>query len=146
MTFTNTAQLISEIESGQNQFALRFEPLVYARDDKEMEIISRIAGRNNCNLRTAAMIYSTSWGQYQIMGFNLYGGHLGANFEVMNVGEFLSETELQNAFFNSFVIEKGINYSLSELRDGANAYKFGSLYNGNAKAYGDRILKLLGHV
>jgi hypothetical protein len=70
--------IISWVETKHNTAAVRFEPTCYdkvsaARTDSQKAIIANIMKIHGCSWGTALMIYSTSFGQVQIMGFNLYG-------------------------------------------------------------------------
>lgn len=66
--------IIALVESNDNTCAIRFEPTIYAKSDTmPVRILNAILDANKCSQKTAQMIYSTSWGRYQIMGFNLYG-------------------------------------------------------------------------
>ncbi len=132
-------QLISHIESQANLYALRFEPTVYAKRSYFSDEIARnIVIRNHCTPDTALVISSTSWGMIQIMGFNLYAGDAFRK----SVGEFLESLPEQKQFFERFVNERHINYSVPDLHYDNKRKKFALDYNGSV-LYVDKINKAL---
>src|SRR5579883_2186429 len=102
------ALIISQVESSQLPYSLRFEPRTFADIAalsapviKTLELISRC---NNCDFQTAKVIYSTSWGLYQLMGFNIYeSGYSGS------IARFLNDTGAQLELFTAFLTEHSIN-------------------------------------
>jgi len=72
-------KIIAYVESNYNPYAIRFEKNIFASLEgskyrqKPVKILSLIQEINKCNNDTAKMIYSTSFGKYQIMGYNIYG-------------------------------------------------------------------------
>src|ERR1700744_2386392 len=75
---TNLFDIVSYVESACNPHLIRFEPGVYHSISTECtpaqrQILNEIIRIHDCSNGTAQMIYSTSWGQIQMMGFNLYG-------------------------------------------------------------------------
>lgn len=135
--------VIARVESGdvnKQQYAMRFEPGVYARPKFVQDIIARIAKYNQCSQATAKMIYSTSWGACQMMGFNLYD----PAFEyTKSVGEFMSSPLDQQATFVRFIRRKGINYDVQSLADmPAMRRQFALTYNGSFE-YAQRIVESL---
>ena len=68
------AQVIARVESADNPYALRFEPATYLNIGQSRFDLARAAAKsvNKCSIDTANVILSTSWGRFQIMGFNLY--------------------------------------------------------------------------
>jgi len=97
--------LIGWIESKNDFKAFRFEPVVYARlsrftDDSRPLLLQRIVNANNCSFGTARMIYSTSWGAYQIMGFNLYGQALDCKAKIADL---LGDQMIQSLMFDRFL-------------------------------------------
>jgi len=136
------ASVIAQIESGNNPHAMRFEPLVFqspfpARPAAERSLITKIEAIHGCSLATAEMIYSTSWGAYQIMGMTLYD--LGYAKPIM---DFMTSPDDQLAMFNTFCTRRGIAFTVDQLRDDSAAReKFASRYNGpgNIADYSARI-------
>lgn len=66
------ADVVGRVESNNNPGAIRFEPEVYEKGSFNDDTIATIVSANNCSVHTARMIYSTSWGEFQIMGHELY--------------------------------------------------------------------------
>lgn len=68
------AQVLSRVESSDNPYALRFEPATHQDvvQGRFSQAVSRAQIANSCSLATAQIIAATSWGRYQIMGFNMY--------------------------------------------------------------------------
>jgi hypothetical protein len=123
-------RLIKAIESSNNFCAMRFERKVFNRitDKGFTPVIGSIQKFNHCSSDTARMIYSTSWGAYQMMGFNLYDG-----LKVpVSIGEFLKDYCLQDETFYQYVQWKNILYTIDELRDDRVKRDMFSLrYNGS---------------
>lgn len=93
--------LISQVETNHNSKAVRFEPATYSklsvlRTDSQKLIIAAIQKANACSWGTALMIYSTSWGTAQIMGFNLYGPYVKYTKDVISYCD--SQTDQENSF------------------------------------------------
>jgi hypothetical protein len=131
---TSLSQLIAEVESADNQYAMRNEPAHKPAD----EFVSQARTYNACSLDTAHMICATSWGKYQMMGDNLYWlGYKGS------VGAFLCNPETQLNFFNLYIAKRKIDYKLMEmLADNTKLLHFATLYNGNGSAYSARMLAI----
>lgn len=100
------AKAIARVESNDSLSAIRFEPEVYER------LVAGAYGGsipgtmtwNKCNRATAHMIRATSWGKYQIMGFNLY-----ANPPMqLSIAEFLASPEAQDEQFARFLAGCGM--------------------------------------
>lgn len=129
------ARLIAQIESDHNLSAIRFEPKTYAKVESSTgSLILSIAKINRCSLPTARMIYSTSWGAYQLMGFNWYA--LGLTSYVDSI--FLSDS-LQRDFFFKFLTQRGINKTLSDIMSSDESINhFALMYNGSTQ-YADRM-------
>jgi len=68
------AQVLSRVESSDNPYALRFEPATYQHmvDARFQSVLANAATANLCSMDTAKIIAATSWGRFQIMGFNFY--------------------------------------------------------------------------
>lgn len=117
----NLFNLIAWVETRGNFKSFRFEPATYAklllfRTDSQKLIIQKIVdcngGASGCSWHTALIIYSSSWGAVQIMGFNLYGpvcNYMG------NVSDFLQNVSVksdgatvvfsnQETAFNRFIL------------------------------------------
>ena len=139
--FMDLCRIISTIESAGNNWAMRFEPAVYQRmQDGAFEWeVARTKRANKCSLNTAQMIAATSWGQFQIMGFNLYGFLAYEN----TAGYFLTDETAQRQTFQDFITHKGIAFTPAQLADKETREKFALRYNGS-KAYAVKIASLLG--
>ena len=140
MTVT-TYEIIRRIESSDFPMAMRFEPSVYARDGASEQIVKRIMKYNRCSRATAKMIYATSWGGTQIMGFNLYHPNYGLS---ISVGEFLNSEDAQRALFNLFCAANNIDFSVEQLaQSNVLRDRFARFYNGSVANYSPKILASL---
>lgn len=97
--------LIAWVETKANCRSIRFEPAVFAaistaRSPLEKAIIDNIQNRCMCSWGTALMIYSTSWGAVQIMGFNLWT--LSINYHA-GFMDFLESEQAQRDAFVKFI-------------------------------------------
>lgn len=143
------AELIGWIESRNNSGAVRFEPATYnkfAGDIAQLnkavrEILARIQIVNKCSVHTAAMIYSTSWGAYQMMGFNVY-----AQDGAVPISEYLALPRVQGEDFLAFLKRNGLqDFTPVKLaKDQALRYKFSTKYNGSI-AYDEAMRAALEH-
>jgi hypothetical protein len=133
-------RIIRSIESSGNNHAMRFERKIFNRITNAPNplIESAIVKANSCTYDTARVIYSMSWGAYQIMGFNLYSGNSIARN--CSICDFLTDLTLQNDAFDAYCISRGINFSVEEmLNDPAKLKQFAVTYNG-AESYADLIV------
>ena len=127
------SRVISQIESGNLPDAIRFEPTVYSRyaTISPNEIIRKIQILHDCDLSTANMLASTSWGLYQIMGYNMI--QLGLDISFFN---YLNSTNLQLVYFLKFVNQHNINYTTAEIYNSqVKGTHFAETYNGSAQYY-----------
>src|SRR5574337_403618 len=98
------AEVIARVESNDDSRALRFEPGVFSNSlAARHEILERIMLANACNRNTARMIYATSWGRFQIMGFNLYAPPAGVTAWPHDVFGFVGSTVDQEQWFYELV-------------------------------------------
>lgn len=141
------SEVVAWIESRGALSAIRFEPTVYnkfttgAELPKEASaILRRIQAANKCSIHTAAMIYSTSWGKFQLMGFNVYAD---ADFS-MPIGEFLASQTAQGSRLVSFLKRNGLaDYTPQQLAvDQSARSHFAMKYNG-AIGYANNIVAAL---
>lgn len=134
------AHLVGQIESGNWYGAIRFEPHVYfaCLNGKYQNSFAKARSVNRCSKETACAIVATSWGRFQIMGFNVYD-YLGLN---MPVATFLGDREAQEDAFWNFVMRRKIDYSLDDLCVEAKRLRFARTYNGSL-TYADKISKTL---
>lgn len=136
------ADIIKQIESSNNKLAVRFEPLFYENLKTKTNdyAILKIKEIHKCSYYTALMIASTSWGLFQIMGYNLYFYSLTDK----TVFDFLFDEEEQEKAFEKFTQIKKINFTVEELKqDIEKVRKFAKYYNGDIESYSRKILKLL---
>ncbi|HCB69334.1 MAG TPA: DUF3380 domain-containing protein [Persephonella sp.] len=136
------AEIIKQIESSNNKLAVRFEPHFYERLKNRTNdtAVLKIREIHKCTYYTALMIASTSWGYFQIMGYNLYF----YNLIDTTVFEFLYNEELQEKAFQEFIEKRKINFSVEELKsDPEKIRRFARYYNGDEIGYARKIEKLL---
>lgn len=140
----SVAQVIGFVESGNAPTALRFEPRVYARDKNPLTL-SRVCRANNCSIATAEVLYSFSFGEFQIMGFELYGPTIGYAQPIAN---YISGFGDQLSTFNQFLTaDKLDGLRAIDLLNPRTRANFAQLYNGpdNVDQYSARILSALNH-
>ena len=130
--------VIARIESSGNPFALRFEPTVYTADVAP-SVAARIATLHGADYETGRVIASTSWGLFQIMGFNLWAGAHAYNGTLY---EFCADTIAQRLAFETFLADRGMNFTLAELLGNANRLiAFAAAYNGDGIRYARTMRK-----
>lgn len=142
---TTVADVIGSIESTNNPGALRFEFATYEKAPFYGAIIDSIKECNLCNVATARMIYATSWGEFQIMGLNLYDPRMCAYRN--SVARYMVQSGDQFVTFNSFLFRMPLGVKLksdspaSLFSDPNLRVQFARLYNGpgNFQEYADRI-------
>ena len=128
--------IIMKVESNGNSQAIRFEPQTYlnfAPNANELSLIDAIGRCNACDFNTARVIFSTSFGRYQLMGFNIYS--LGYSETIF---DFVNDVAAQNSIFAKFLRQNGIDETWDTLKsDPEKLLKFASVYNGpgNPQAY-----------
>lgn len=141
---TTLEELIALIESDNNPFAMRFEPHVYdltQKSNRYEAMVNVAKARNRCSRPTACVIVATSWGKYQIMGFNLYDA-IELSYP-HSVGKFMATDGDQDATFKAFCQAKNIYFTLPDMADPAFALRFAHVYNGSpeyAKKIASRLL------
>lgn len=138
--------IIAYVETKHNYRLMRFEPLVYDRISQRQtlndnEILALIQKIHTCSLGTAHMLYSTSFGAAQEMGFNLWGPH-GSTMDVVS---FLESPDEQMRVFNAFVAMDQIAYAPAQLYAPAERLRFALKYNG-AASYANLILDAMNHL
>ena len=139
-------QVIAWVETKHNSMALRFEPATYQklstnRTDSQKAIIAKIMQRNACSWGTALMIYSTSFGETQLMGFNIYGPTVDYQGNVINFC--MSETAQKSGFDNFLKQEKLTDITVTSLAASKVArMRFALTYNGSP-TYADEIVAAL---
>ena len=138
--------VIARIESSDNPYALRFEPAVYAGQDLAPATASHIAALHASSYETGRVIAATSWGLFQIMGFNLWSGphpYDGTFFA------FCADEIAQRLAFETFLEDRGMNFALSDLLGNENKLQaFAAFYNGDGPIYANAMriaAKALGY-
>lgn len=125
MTLT-ISKLVSQIESNNVPYAMRFEP-GWRHDSNIISAVRQAHAPAYMNTTTAKNIMSTSYGLYQIMGENIY--RLGYK---KPINEFMNNPSEQLDIFNKFLVWRGINYTVEEIfSDRAKMEKFAKRYNGS---------------
>lgn len=137
-------ELIARVESAGRYDAMRFEPLTFARWlawRSSRATLARIMLANRCSAPTAHVIACTSWGAFQIMGFNLYSENIACG----SVGNFLASKTAQLTQFAKFCEQNHCVYTLDDMHDESKRLAFARVYNGpgNPTAYAARILECL---
>ncbi len=124
--------VIARIESSDNPYALRFEPAVYAAG-ASASLIARIAAVHDADDATGRVIAATSWGLFQIMGFNLWSGphpYAGTFFE------YCADDVAQRLAFETFLADRGMDFTLESLLASASRLvAFATFYNGDGIRY-----------
>ncbi|HUW47003.1 MAG TPA: N-acetylmuramidase domain-containing protein [Dehalococcoidia bacterium] len=120
--FTTLADLIAQVESGGNQYALRFESAHNPYDNK----IATMATLCKCSRVTAKVLCQMSFGLFQIMGDNLVDLGLSTN-----VFLYCDSIATQNEMFNRYCIHNNCEYTLDDiLNDQSLCLDFAKKYNG----------------
>lgn len=120
--YTDLKSLIAQVESSNNQFAVRYESSYFGRV-KNSDLCSR---RWNCTFTTARFLLSCSWGLYQIMGENLV--NLGLSESPI---KYCNDRILQDAMFAQYCLVNHCDYSLSDIiNNESKRIDFAKKYNG----------------
>lgn len=147
--FKTIADLIADLETHSNPSGVRFEPALYARYEAMQDVPARtilrgietvIARFNACSIPTANMIAATSWGEWQLLGVNVYDPAAG-NFQG-SIASYLANVEAQRDTFVRFITKRSLVYSLDLMRnDPALVRSFAEKYNGpgNVDDYAAKI-------
>lgn len=141
-------EVVAAVESGGIRTATRYEPDVYASpwiafgSDWATTVATaqlRHGGEGACSIYTARMICSTSWGAYQLMGFDLY--HPSVDCQV-RFYEVLADPMIQAATWRRLVRSGGFDPDTFNLSDDQLLERFARFYNGpgNVQGYHDRLV------
>jgi len=130
-------ELIAFVESGYDPHALRFEEYFYRILKSHDEDINKVAEINVCSKNTARMICATSWGLYQLLGYNIYI-NLGYDDRIFN---FLKDLTLQLEYFKNFVKRIAVNESYDTFV-GNIISELEMLFNFDIKADPDYLKKI----
>lgn len=138
------ATVIAAVESRNNAGAFRFERAVFDHltvDSGKRALMQRIAQFNpDSSHDTCAMIAATSWGAYQVMGFNLYADDFPAP---VSIARYLGNPLAQLQSFQWYTAKHHIDFGLPDfVSDAAKLTKLATLYNGpgNTREYEARVL------
>lgn len=143
---TDLFTVIATVESAINYRAVRFEPATYerlsaSRSDSQKAIIATIQLVHGCSWGTALMIFSTSFGATQIMGFNLYGQRSSYRDSFFAFCD--DDMEQLNSFYEFVGHDPKTNVSPKVLASSASArIAFAMTYNGSP-SYADNIVAAL---
>jgi hypothetical protein len=136
--------VIAAVETKGNCRALRFEPATYEkiqsgpRSDSQQAIIATIQARHVCSWHTALMIYSTSFGEVQLMGFNLFAKPV--NYQGTFWDYCASEGDQKGSFLVLLASMNLLSITPQELADVPSLrVHFGTVYNGDGLAYAQQI-------
>ena len=138
--FTTLADLIAQVESDGNQYALRFEKFYTA---KEQNILT-MGTLNKCSQITAEILCKMSFGFFQIMGDNLIS--LGLSINIFSYCNWIS---LQQQMFSRYCIRNSCEYTLDDvINDETKRIDFARKYNGpgNVEVYAQRIIDIFNSV
>jgi hypothetical protein len=130
------ASVIAQIESSGRPGAFRFEPGAFdGHVTNETELV--IARLNFCDDASARIIYASSFGLFQIMGFNLYAAPISWGGTIL---AYLNDSGTDQYWtFKKFLQSRGIDLLLGQLlSDPQKMDAFAKTYNGSL-AYGDAI-------
>ena len=128
------AQVIKQVESASGRALVRFEPdcykalqigqaHLYASDP--LGTLATIERANRCSPATAEMLFASSWGLYQDMGFELWG-ELMPN---VTVWDWLAQVELQDGAFIDWCKRRQFDPQ-GPLPSDSECARFAHAYNG----------------
>lgn len=136
--------IVATVESNNRPGAIRFEPDVYASPWQAFgadwpATVQFIAQAHDCSALTARMIASSSWGAYQVMGFNLWGPAVLCG---LTVPLFLTMPGTQSATFRRFARTGAFDPDNFDTADDALLLRFARFWNGpgNVQGYHDRLV------
>lgn len=138
--------VIARVESAGDFGAMRFEERVYdgwrqSNNAGRIAILGLIKTENRCNTETAAMIAATSWGKFQMMGFNIYDPD-GFAFDGPLL-EYLTSEHFQEDCCSQFLRKKQVFWSLADvLANPVKQLALANAYNGPDNVT-DYVAKLL---
>jgi hypothetical protein len=139
------ADVIGYVETKNNPFGYRFEPLLYqklsAPSKAAQDILATIQHIHQCSLNSAKAIFSSSYGSTQILAENLYDPAVGLKVPVW---AYMNDAILQAATFSDFVKWKQLDYRATDLLQPTLREHFAIMYNGSP-AYAELIAQSLDH-
>lgn len=134
-------QVVARVESQNKPFVCRFEKASYLANGCNATILRKIIARHYgiISPETAGAIYWTSYGLFQIMGFNIYG----ATIDYPNTFfEFVNDRDYQLHAFQQFIGAGGYSSGENfETWDNNRRDRFAGYYNGagNVAVYSSRL-------
>ena len=137
----NLQQAIAIVESSNNSHAMRFEPGVFGSlTPTQLTPIALACGY--MSQPTKEMVGATSWGLYQLMGFNIWGV-CGYQSDLV---AFLTHAADQDACLHTFVDSLGDGFSALLDQEVSQIplptlQAFGDRYNGNGAAYAQALIR-----
>lgn len=143
--------IVAQVESAGRLSAIRFEPAKWSHYlvSPSAPEVAICAHYNECSTDTARMICASSWGLYQLMGFNLYAPpHYGGYGLTGSIHEFWADGEqIQEAAFAWFLKSRRIDdITAEQLANDPNArLRFATAYNGPGQpaVYAQMILNAI---
>lgn len=136
---TTLSQLIAQVESNSRLDAVRFEP-AYHPDKRAFALAQKAWPGLSYN--TYEVMLACSWGEFQIMGDNLY--LLGLD---CSLPKFCADADMQCLYFKRFCASRNIDYTLAEIfGDRTKLQNFAHRYNGDPIAYSTRMLNVYGQM
>ncbi len=106
--------IIAHVESGNYLQAIRFEPTLFRSWSRRQVAVKRIREIHRCSRKTSLMIATTSFGKYQILGYNIWEV-LGFD---LHLCLFLSSEHFQDMYFKKFIqLISGDTYYLDFVKD-----------------------------
>lgn len=132
------SQLIALVESNNNPGALRYEPL-WKYVTPELILLCQRSHSGYMSDVTARALLMFSYGKYQIMGSVLYEiGYRGS------LVQFQTDTTLQDAWFQTFIQKRGINFTLNDIASNPSMRnQYALRYNGNQVAYSAKLVSTM---
>jgi hypothetical protein len=137
------ADLVAQVESDSYPDAIRFEPGTFAEPDTSWAmrpgVIAAITQANHCSHDTARMIAATSWGSWQLMGFNIY--HPDSPVNKCPIAQYLNMPSLQRKSFDWLAGTFKSQYLFSDMSDPDKRADFAFQWNGpgNITEYAARL-------
>ena len=117
---------VSQVESSGNPSAMRYEP-DYNPTLSSIQSVQKYATGGYMDLITARMVASTSWGEFQIMGANLWGV---LNYQ-KTMMDYLSSPADQLVAFHKFIAQIGFTDGPFKLMSETALLRFARFYNGS---------------
>lgn len=134
MNVSTLADLIAQVESNGNSYAVRFEPKYTPAEHAPFTMMELC----KCNFTTAKVLCAVSWGKFQVMGDMLI--RLGLNVSPF---KYMADDAMQNDFFGRYMAADRLTLTLDDvLNHPQQRALFVRLWNGpgNIDGYSARLL------